>query len=372
MSLFISFKSWLKNNAKAVFYALLLLAVISGVVLVLSLLQPLTTTSEFNDNNANLETSYDYKATITRNVLYPKGGTIDVGDTIFTKITTAIPFNLTTLLSLDHEATIKGSHEVQLVVNAGELWNRVFPLESKQLFDLMGTELAVIDKPYQIKLNEITTFIAQVEEETGIRADQYTIEVIPNIEGTISFAGKTESIPEQESLVFQLTNDELILLSEKSFETLAPFVSTEIMTNTFNFFGSSLSLSHVRVISSILSIITFLSVIYLYTILIATRKKTSSTQVDKINKKYGNRIIPVSQKVNSDNKTMITLQSFKSIIKIADEKELPIFYHRIHQDGRAVYFIADGDYLYKYETIKLTIARSTEKILDSDEAYAKG
>ena len=69
---------------------------------------------------------------------------------------------------------------------------------------------------------------------------------------------------------------------------------------------------------------------------------------------------------------MITLQSFKSIIKIADEKELPIFYHQIHQDGSAIYFIADGDYLYKYETIKLTIARSTEEILDGDEAYAKG
>ena len=237
MSSFISFKSWLKNNAKAVFYALLLLAVISGVVLVLSLLQPLTTTSEFNDNNANFETSYDYKATITRNVLYPKGGTIDVGDTIFTKITTAIPFNLSTLLSLDHEATIKGSHETQLVVNAGELWNRVFPLESKQSFDLTGTELAVIDKSYQIKLNEITTFIAQVEEETGIRADQYSIEIAPNIEGTISYDGKTMPIPEQESLVFQLTNDELILLSEKSFKNATHFTSTGIMTNGFNFFG---------------------------------------------------------------------------------------------------------------------------------------
>ena len=372
MSLFISFKSWMKNNAKAVFYALLLLAVISGVVLVQSLLQPLTTTSEFNDNNANLETSYDYKATITRNVLYPKGGTIDVGDTIFTKITTAIPFDLTTSLSLDHEATIRGSHEVQLVIIAGELWSRVFPLENKQLFELTGTDLAVIDKPYEVKLNEITTFIAQVEEETGIRADQYSIVIAPNIEGTIAYAGETIPFPEQESLVFQLTNDELILLSEKSFKNATHFTSTGIMTNGFKFFGSSLSLVHVRVISSIFSFLMLLSLIYLYPILIASRKNTSKNQVDKINKKYGNRIIPVSQKVNSDNKTMITLQSFNSIIKIADEKELPIFYHQIHQDESAIYFIADGDYLYNYETIILTTARSTEEILDGDEAYAKG
>lgn len=372
MSSFISFKSWLKNNAKAVFYALLLLAVISGSVLVRSLLQPLTTTSEFNDNNANLETSYDYKATITRNVLYPKGGTIDVGDTILTKITTAIPLNLTTSLSLDNEATIRGSHEVQLVIDAGELWNRVFPLEPKQSFDLTGKDLAILDKSYQIKLVEITTFIAQVEEETGIRADQYSIEIAPNIEGTIFYDGKTESIPEQESLVFQLTNDELILLSEKSFKNVTHFTSTGIMTNGFIFLGSSLPLVHVRVISSIFSFLMLLSLIYLYPILMASRKKSSANQVDKINKKYGNRIIPVSQNINSEEKTMITLLSFKSIIKIADEKELPIFYHRIHQDGRAVYFIADGDYLYNYETIKLTIARSTEGIVEGDEAYAKG
>ena len=60
--------------------------------------------------------------------------------------------------------------------------------------------------------------------------------------------------------------------------------------------------------------------------LVATRKKSLFNPVDKINKKYGNRIIPVSQKINSAQKSIITLHSFKSIIKIADEKELPIFF----------------------------------------------
>jgi hypothetical protein len=69
---------------------------------------------------------------------------------------------------------------------------------------------------------------------------------------------------------------------------------------------------------------------------------------------------------------IFTRQSFKSIIKIAIEKELPIFHHRIHQVVSAIYSLADRDYLYKHETIKLTIARSSEEILDGDEAYAKG
>ncbi|QBP41864.1 DUF5305 family protein [Paenisporosarcina antarctica] len=65
------------------------------------------------------------------------------------------------------------------------------------------------------------------------------------------------------------------------------------------------------------------------------------------NKKYGSRIIPVSQKINSAQKSMITLFSIESAIKIADEKELPVFFSRVQQDEKALYFIIDGDYLYQ-------------------------
>ena len=72
-----------------------------------------------------------------------------------------------------------------------------------------------------------------------------------------------------------------------------------------------------------------------------------------------------------DEKSIISLTSFKSILKIADEKELPIFFHKIHHDGRAVYFIVDGDYLYNYETLKIDLIRSTKKEVGSIEVYAK-
>ncbi len=295
-----------------------------------------------------------------------------MGNTIFKKITTAIPAHLKSIINSDAEVSAAGTYEVQLVVKAGELWERVFPLTVQQSFELMGTEIPLIDTNFNIDLDEINSFITQVEEETNIRSDQYLFEVAPNINGTITYDGNEIPIPEQENLVFQSSYEEIILISDKAFTSTIPFTSSQIITNTFNFFGNALPLGPVRIISTIMSIIFLLPTIYLYANLVATRKSSLSTQVDNINKKYGDRIIPVSQKINSDDKTVITLQSFKSIIKIADEKELPIFHHRIHEDGSAVYFIADGDYLYNYETIKLTIAHSTEDIVDRDEAYAKG
>ena len=135
----------------------------------------MTTRAQIGDN-------YDYKATITPNILYPNGGTVEVGDTIFKKITTAIPFNLKSTINSDNEVIAKGTHEVQLLVNAGDLWERSFPLEQKKSFEQKGTEISLIDTAYKIDLGKVNTFITQVEEETGIRPSQYTIEVVPNID----------------------------------------------------------------------------------------------------------------------------------------------------------------------------------------------
>ena len=178
----------IKNkNLNFVLIGLLIIVATSSVI---SLVQPTTTTKQLDGSTTQVGTSYDYKATITPNILYPKGGTIDVGDTIFKKITTAIPLTLKSIINSDKEVTAAGTHEIQLVVKAGELWERVFPLQQKQAFELKGTEISLIDNTFKIDLNEINSFITKVEDETGIRSDQYTFEVAPNIEGTVSYDGK--------------------------------------------------------------------------------------------------------------------------------------------------------------------------------------
>ena len=372
MSWILSFGHWIKKNNKILFYILAPLFVLSAIVAVLSVLQPSTTTNEVNDNTTTFETNYNYKAKITPNILYPKGGTIEVNDAIFTKITSAIPFNLNSIISSDKEVLVKGTYEVDVVVKAGGLWERIYPVENEKSFEVEGTELAAIESAYEIDLNEINSFITQVEEETEIRAEQYTIEVVPAIEGTIHYAGQVMPIPEQEALVFQLNNEEIVLISEASFASVTPFTTTETITNTFNFFNTALPLSNVRIISTVLTLLLLIPITYVYKSVLVTRKRTPTTQVDKINKKYGGRVIPVSQNINTDRKTIITLQSFKSVIQIADEKELPIFCYKGHLDESAVYFIVDGDYLYNYETMRTDLIRSTEKVSESDKAYAKG
>src|SRR5690606_25176506 len=139
-------------------------------------------------------------------------------------------------------------------------------------------------------------------------------------------------------LVFHYLFDSIVLASEKEFTSPIQFGSIETITNTLNFLGVVVPVSVLR-ISSLLSTLV-LSLLWIYVNNIMKPRKRKS-KIELINKKYGNRIIAVSRNEGMDGKSILQLSDIKSLLKIADEKELPIF---VQQEGveRASYFIVDG------------------------------
>jgi hypothetical protein len=351
---------------------MIILMIFSTGFTIYTFLQPATTTNQVNDNTSKIETGYDYKAEITPNVLYPKGGTVDVGNTIFKKITSAIPFNLKSTIHSERQVTARGTHEVQLSIKAGELWERKFPLEQKQVFEQKGTDISVVDYTSKIDLEQVQSFIMQVEQETGIKPTQYTLEVLPNIQGTINDSGVEKTFQLQDKLIFQYSFEEILLASEKNFTSMISFTSSQVDSKSFTVFGQELLLSFVRIGSTICSILLLLIFLYAAKISKTIMITTKTSEIEIINKRYANRIIPVSQKINITQKSIFVLDAFKSIIKIADEKELPIFFNKDQKEEMAIYFIVDGEYLYTYESRKMNNVPETEKLTGSDKAYARG
>jgi Family of unknown function (DUF5305) len=360
----------LENYTKHLYKIIIILMLSSSLLAIYSFLQPTTISTQVNKNTSQIETGYDYKAEITPNVLYPSGGTVDAGNTLFNTITTAIPVNLHSTIFSEREVTARGTHEVQLVIKAGEIWERSFPLGKKHSFEHSGTEISILDDTYKIDLEQVKSFIMQVEKETGITPTQYTLEVLPNIEGFIKDAGREKAFQVQDRLVFQYTFNEILLASEKNFTSMIDFSSSNVDVNSFSIFGFGLSLYYVRIGSTAFSFLLLLAFLFLHrnSNVFSTTKNASEMEI--INKRYANRIIPVTQKINISQKSIFVLDSFKSILKIADEKELSIFLNKDQKEASAVYFIVDGDYLYTYETIKMNhIPNDTN--LGSD-AYARG
>ncbi|MEH7387279.1 DUF5305 family protein [Bacillus sp. JJ1521] len=362
----------LKRYKNKLSMVIIILLVVSVVFTIYSFLQPATTTVQINDNLAQIETGFDYKAEITPNILYPNGGTVDVGETFFKKITAAIPFHLKSTIYSEGQVTAMGTHEVQLLINAGDIWERKFPLEQKQAFEERGTDILVVDHTYKIDLEQVKAFIKQVEEETGIVPGQYTLEVLPNIQGTINGVEIEEDFQLQDRLVFQYSYEEIQLASEKNFTSMLTVTSSEVAPNFIKIFGKAFTLSFVRISSTLFSILLLLVLVYSRKNLKANSILNETSELDIINKRYANRIIPVLQKINLTQKSIFVLDSFKSIIKISDEKELPIFSNRDEKGDISLYFIVDGDYLYTYETDKVNRVSDTEKIAGSDKKYASG
>ncbi|MDR7239076.1 DUF5305 family protein [Neobacillus drentensis] len=365
----VSISNKLKRNSKKFYRIIILLLVISTAFTIYTFLQPATTTTQVNDNTSRIETGYDYKADITPNILYPNGGSVEVGNSIFKKITVAIPFDIKSTIYSEREVTTTGTYEVQLLIKAGDLWERKFPLGQKQSFEKSGTEISIIEDTYKIDLEKVNSFIMQVEQETGINPSQYTLEILPNIKGTIHDAGVKKNFQIQDRLIFQYSMDEILLASEKSFTSMITFASSHVMTKIITVFSQDLPLSFVRISSLLFSIILLATYIYVNKKSKENSTTTNKSEVEIINKRYANRILPVSQKINIVQKSIFVLDSFKSVIKIADEKELPIFFSQDQKEENSVYFIVDGDYLYTYETGKTT---DTEKKASSGNAYARG
>lgn len=343
-----SVKTFVLKRKKTINISLSIVVALFASLSLYSYFQPTTLISSNDENHTTMVTTYEYQATVTPNVLHPSGGTIPAGETILKKITTAIPVEVKTIVNAAEDVVVKGEYEVQLTLIAEDLWEKTFTLGEKQAFQKEGKSVSIIDEMYKIDLEAINKFASQAEDETGITPSKYLLEINPTIIGTVSYAGIERELQMQEKLVFHSLFDSIVLVSDEAFSTPIQFGSSEIMPATIQFFGKALPVAAVRTASVAVTIIASIFLVLLYK---PFKPKKRKSQIEMFNKKYGNRMIIVNRDEGMNAKSSLLLGDMKSLLRIADEKELPIFC-LAESVGKAVYFILDGNYLYKYEVFE--------------------
>lgn len=363
----------LKKNNKKLFISLLSLLLIMGMLSIYAWITPRTKTLQLEDSSPRIETTYTFKAIVTPNALHPNGGTVDVGDTLYKNITTAIPFDVKTVIHAKEEVLAKGTVDMQLLIKAGDNWERAFPLQGKKDIEEKGTNLSVIDNSYKINLAQVEAFIVRVENETGVKHAQYEIEVVPSIKSVIQYADKELNINIQDKLKFIYLQDEIKLASEKNFTAmLLPEDNTVI--NSVSVFGLSIPLTVVRIISTTLLIVLFLSIIFSLVYLDEGPVKVVQSEAERLKKKYGKRVIRISKQIDFAGKTVVWFDKFNSILKIADEIEQPIFLFEDEHDRGQMYIVVDMLCVYTYiprATEPPNLAKSTSDT-EIGESYVVG
>ncbi|MBB4823355.1 hypothetical protein HNO89_000575 [Sporosarcina luteola] len=317
------------------------------------------------ENTVSLSAHFDYKATTAPNALHPSGGTVPVGETMIKKITTGIPVDWTISLTAADEVRAVGTYEAVVAIKAESLWEKEFPLVKKTSFEKVGTSLVLLEEKSTVDLEKLNAFITQVEEETGISPSKYSIEIIPRLDGFIQSAGVERDMPHQEPLIFQYGFDSITLASDKTSTLDIEFGGTPSIPNAVNLGALSISIQSARLISVLLFLITLATLLAMNRPIWVKRKRAPN---DVITKKYGSRLIEIDPRQGEwMDLPVLHLTSMKSLIRIADEKELPIFFYK-QQEEKGTYFILDGHFHYKYEIVETNSAINNREWV---KAYAE-
>ncbi|MGI6588040.1 MAG: DUF5305 family protein [Peptococcia bacterium] len=308
--------------------------------------KPLVQEEIIKENPLVWTSNYDYVVEVNPCILYPEGGARNVTDAIFPTLTKKIIVSVETELSAEKPVSAQGSYQLLFQVTAEDLWTKDFPLTSKKNYVIQGKRGKAIQEEVVLDLEKINEFIAQVEKETGNSRRTYYFTVKPELTGTLTYNKKTLPLQEDSALQFAYEANEINLVGEQNFSTDLFFEKKEKKLQSFVLAGHSFSLVGARRLFPGLSLLFLM--LWVYQIRQHHLIEKGWRESQKIDKKYGSRLIYVVEKVNIAGKTKIRLKSFQSLLQIAEEREVPIFCRAYSTSFKVVYFVPDSAYLYYY------------------------
>jgi hypothetical protein len=299
-------------------------------------------------NNIQQKTDYSYKIDVIPSSLYPYGGTITPEHRIFTKITENLIVSISSMIRAEKPVLVEGSYKIIIKLVAEDLWEKEYNIIiSNQKINIEGTEISLINDAVRIPIHDILEYTQIMEQELGYSSDRYLISINPIIEGTIKAGNKSNPITSPPELTFSLTSRDISLIGEKSFVNDNPVQETEVLVSDYNFMGFSIPLSIARLVSFILTLgpLTYIS---LYTVNALRNQKENIYESVAIDLKYKNRLINLKRSFDYSDKYILIVDDFKSLVRIADEKELPIL--RFEASAVSVnYFVINGQCIYSYQ-----------------------
>lgn len=324
-----------------------ILWVLSIVLSYKAIMQPLQIQQKSVLNTINQKTSFDYKVEVLPSTLYPQGGIVETKDAILTRIVKSIRLHLESSVNSDKPININGKEKITLMLIADGLWEREFPLFQEKKISLQGTDNKIIGEDIVVDVASIAAFVQKVEKETEIRPEKYLLKIQTGIEGNIVFENNNIPLDSTPEMVFDFSNYIVKPTGEKEFLKETPIEKVTVLEKKFELFNTSIPLIIAKYSFPLLSIIISIPII-LEIFRNKKKLKILKTEAEIIDKKYGNRLTYLENRLSSESKIVINLKSFKPLIQISDEKEIPILRFNNEDICKVTYCIINGDCIYNY------------------------
>lgn len=332
----------LRNLPKKFTIILFILWLISMGIAIYVGMKPLYVEEKVQTNRITQKTSFDYQTQKLPNEI------IGFDGLIFPKTQNSIDVSIDTMISSEAPIEVEGSYFITLKLIAEGLWESNIPLTQKQSFRITGEKNQIMENKVTIDLQKIyndTEWIAN--EIVGVRPSKYTLKVQSIIEGIASYKDKKVNLDTASDITFEVSHSQVTLTGEKEFVKQIPIEESKMTEQTINLLGLTMSISTARYILTM--IVLCMSILCILVIL--SKKKLSKermTETEFIEKKYKNRFVPIEKQLDDTNKVCIPLQSFQSLVRIADEKDQGILQYYNAESDKVDYYVIDGTDLYTY------------------------
>lgn len=337
---------------------------------------PLQAVEETTDLQVELDTHLDHLITPVQSLLYPEPTQLVNEPFFYTRLLDAIVLDLKASLQANPAARFTGTAGVELRVVAPERWERSFVLREMQPFQSTGAvdELTVFDEPLPLPLEEMQSFIAQVEEETRImpRSD-YQLLIVPVIEFTATAEspagdgeGSAATVEEtfETSYAFRLAGQTLVADTPPDQRRDAATTRLVRSPGVVSLGSLTLPVGTARIIGP--AVFAVAGALLVVLLLARSAQLAALPEAEQIRRRYRSRLMELRADSRSPlgNGNTVLLASFQDLVRIADEREQGIF---VVADGPVHhYLVLDGNLCYAY------VAAATSATDVGDASFAAG
>lgn len=352
------------------FYGVLfLLWALLLVISLFTLSTPLNIEEKNLINNIIQKTYFDYSADLLPSLLHPNGGTIEGEGPIFTNITKTINLHIDSRIIADKPVKVEGTYRITCRLISENSWEHDYYLRDEQRFELEGTDNTLIDGQFSIPIEDILSFFDDVEQELGTYSDGYIIKITPELNGIITYGDEEIPIDSSSELTFRLSSNILELVGDKEFISETPIYNSRIVENSFNIMGKTVPIKAIRIISTIplLLLTIYLSLGVAYKIKL---QRNSQSELDKIIKKYGKRLVYLKKNIKATGHIVLELESFEDMIRISEEKDLPLLFY-FSGEGKPILYVIESTTIYSYMPETVAVNQKNEVVIGKDLFYVQ-
>jgi len=288
--------------------------------------------------------SYSALAGTNSNVYDSTG--LQTGEPVFHQLINKVNFQFDYQITSDYPINAQGTVRMIARLSSEDGWQKNLELQPVMPFN--GSKISVSGT---VNLDAIQAILDNLEAQTGIQRQSYTVSIVPQVTLKGSIGGQTITETFAPQLQFQINPLEMQMIQPDPTGPNPLYPSTNGLLkqpytepNTLSFLGVQIHVLAVRWVSIILLVLAVGGLAGLATFMHRTVREEGEPA--RIQRKYGPLLVSVNKGLPGRDEQVKDVGTMDDLAKLAD-KDGRLILHAV-KGRNHIYFVQDAEIVYRY------------------------